>query len=361
MRAGWWSPVAQRGLRRLLNVALVSLVLATFVNWANPDVLLDALWVVLAIGAFVFGFAMTVLRIVIVMGVKVIYLTWSASSQGLPLDLDVIELTEWPLVVTISLIVALLADRVAANARRYAALYRQASERLVTAHEEERAKLARDLHDGVGQTLTAALLTIDAADAALMPTPGAPPKPVRTASAQIAIGRARTLVGAALDEARDVAAQLRPLRIHEIGLGAAMKKLAASAGAPVETRFQARNLPAGLMEAERQIDTYRIVQEALGNAARHSRAEHIWIDVTLDFPNLKIEVGDDGIGFERPTMPIGLGLAGMEERAAILGGRVDIRSAEGKGTTVILAVPLFDRQLTIEEPARIAQGAEAVT
>ena len=361
MRAGWWSPTAQARLRWVLNAALVLLILATFINWADPDVMLDALWVVLAVGAFVFGFRMTVVRIGIVLAIKVIYLTWSASSQGRPLDLEVVELTEWPLVVTISLIVALMADRVSGLAGRYAALYRQASERLVTAHEEERARLARDLHDGVGQTLTAALLTIDAAGAALSGGPPGAGQPTPTAAAQVAIGRARTLVGAALDEARDVAAQLRPLRIHEIGLGAALKKLAASAGAPVDARFQARTLPAGVMEPERQIDTYRIVQEAVSNATRHSRAAHIWIKLKVHVPDLVIEVGDDGVGFKRPAVPVGLGLPGMEERAAILGGRLTIRTEEGTGTTVTLVVPLSDQRLVVDQPPRVVQSAEAVT
>ena len=357
MRAGWWSPKAQAGLRRLLNVAIVLLIVATFVNWADPDVLLDALWVVLAIGAFVFGFRMTVVRIAIVLAVKVVYLTWSATSKGVPLDLEVVELTEWPLVVTISLIVALMADRVSGLAGRYAALYRQASERLVTAHEEERARLARDLHDGLGQTLTAALLTIDAAAAGLG-DPAAASPPVASASAQATIARARALVAAALDEARDVAARLRPLRIHEIGLGAAIKKLAASAGTPVDARFRARTLPPGVMEPERQIDAYRIVQEALSNATRHSRATHIWIKASVDGPDVVLEVGDDGAGFRRPPLPVGLGLAGMEERAAILGGRLTIRTEEGKGTIVTLVVPQVDQRLATGELPRVAKGVE---
>ena len=77
------------------------------------------------------------------------------------------DFSEWPLMVAISVVVAIMADLLSTSAKRYAVLYRQASDRLHTAHEDERARLARDLHDGVGQTLTAVILTLDAAEAAL--------------------------------------------------------------------------------------------------------------------------------------------------------------------------------------------------
>ena len=85
--------------------------------------------------------------------------------------------------------------------------------------------------------------------------------------------RARTLAATALAEARDVAVRLRPTRVHEIGLGAALRNLAGSAGIAVELRFEPDLLPPGLLEPEVEIDVFRIVQEAVGNAARHSRAD----------------------------------------------------------------------------------------
>src|SRR6476469_11039529 len=105
-----------------------------------------------------------------------------------------------------------MADRVSRTARRYAGLYRQASDLLTTAQEDERARLARDLHDGVGQTLTAVVLTLDAAEASLRQARGAEEASIvsNVSSAEAAVGRARDLSIAALDETRDVAAQLRP-------------------------------------------------------------------------------------------------------------------------------------------------------
>jgi hypothetical protein len=162
------------------------------------------------------------------------------------------------------------------------------------------------------------------------------------------IRRAQVLAAAALDEVRDVAAQLRPARIREIGLGAAIANLADAAGVRVQVRFDPRELPAGLLGAEGEIEAYRIVQEALGNAARHGRARSIWIDGGVVDGQMRIEIGDSGVGFDAAASARGLGLDGMAERAAILNGRLEIRSLRGAGTTVALVVPLPDRPV---EPA----------
>lgn len=363
MRAAWLGPVRRVGVRRALDAALILLVVATFIPLFDPDVLLDSLWVVLAVGAFVFTFRMTLLRIGIVMATKLIYISVSALSHGLALELDLFELTEWPLVVIISVIVALMADRVAGMARRYATMYRDASERLMRANEDARARLARDIHDGVGQTLTASLLTIESASVSL-DRASAGRRPSREmVAARASLAQARSLVSAALEEAHDVAAQLRPLRINEIGLGAAIKALAESAGARIDTRFAASKLPPGLLEPDRQIDIFRIVQEALGNATAHSGAQRIWIKATVNPDVLRIEVGDDGRGFDRPADPTGLGLMSMEERASSLGGRLDVQSIKGVGTTVILTVPRARPAADAAIPATSlplsAQGGEA--
>ena len=115
---------------------------------------------------------------------------------------------------------------------------------------------------------------------------------------EAAVGRARDLSIAALDETRDVAAQLRPPRINEIGLGAAIGDLAETAGIPVEVRFRASILPPSVIDPNRQIDAYRVIQEAVGNAARHSHAENVWIDAEITDGRIRLTVGDDGVGFD---------------------------------------------------------------
>jgi signal transduction histidine kinase len=305
-----------------------------FLDVGDPEIVLQALWLTVAIGAFVYGLRAALARIAIAAAVMVGFL-WIAMAVGVPPTEEQLEFTEWPLMVAIAVIVAVLADRVSTSARHYASLYRQASERLVTAHEDERARLARDLHDGVGQTLTAVMLTLDSVESDLRSD-----DPASTVATQASLQRARTLAATALAEARDVAAQLRPSRVHEIGLGAALRNLAGSAGIAVELRFDPGLLPPGYLEPEMEIDIYRVVQEAVGNAARHSRAHRIWIGASVADGTVRLMVGDDGIGFATAERGRGLGLDGMLERAAIHGGTVDVRSQVGIGTRVDIVIPL---------------------
>lgn len=320
--------------RRVIDVTVFVLAVATFAGLGDAEILLHTMWVTIAVGAFIYGLRIALLRILIAGAVAIGY-SVVALGLGQPVEIEPHDLTEWPLMVVISVIVAIMADNIATSAKRYAALYRQASDRLHNAHEEERARLARDLHDGVGQTITAVILALDAAEAALpMAAVGTP------ASAAAPIRRAQVLAASALEEARDVAGRLRPARIHEIGLGAALHNLGEGAGMPVEVRLDPKILPAGALGPEREIDAYRIVQEAIGNAAHHSGARHVWIDGRVIDGQIRIEVGDDGAGFDPAAPSPGLGLDGMKERAAILDAGLEIRSRVGEGTTVALSLPL---------------------
>ena len=146
-----------------------------------------------------------------------------------------------------------------------------------------------------------------------------------------------------------MATQLRPTRIHEIGLGAALVNLAQDAGVAVEIRFDPGTMPPGMLEPEREIDTFRIVQEAIGNAARHSRATRIWIDSELSDGRIDLEVGDDGHGMDSSAWTRGLGLAGMQERATLLRADLEVRSRPGAGTIIKLSVRLSEAPA---DPAR---------
>jgi two-component system sensor histidine kinase DegS len=162
----------------------------------------------------------------------------------------------------------------------------------------------------------------------------------------------------ALEQARNVAIQLKPPRIHELGLGATIRDLADTAGVPVEIRFDPDILPPGLLEPDQEIGAYRVVQEAIGNAARHSHAAHIWIDAEVSDRLVRIEVGDDGVGFDQSARSRGMGLAGMQERSDILLGRLDIESRLAMGTTVTLAIPRETR-LTPSDGVLAGVAAEA--
>jgi signal transduction histidine kinase len=321
-------------LRRLVDVSCGLFAVGIFLRIGDPEILLQGLWLTVAIGAFIYGLVAALWRILVATVVMVGYLA-VADAVGLPPTEEQLEFTEWPLMVAIAGIVAVLADRVSTSARHYATMYRQASERLVTAHEEERASLARELHDGVGQTLTAVILTLDAADTELDV-----PVTDRDGAGQAGVRRAREMAASALAETRTVAAKLRPTRVHEIGLGAALSNLARSAGVAVELRFDPALLPPDMLEPELEIDVYRIVQEALGNAARHSHAGRIWIGGQVIDDTVRLVVGDDGVGFDESARGRGLGLDGMYERATIHGLHVDIRSQPGIGTRVEIIVPV---------------------
>ena len=320
--------------RRILDVISASPAIPLFARIGDPEIPLQALWLAVALGAFVYGLSAALARIGIGALVLVGYLSTSVTL-GVPPPEEHFEITEWPLMIGLAVIVAFLAERISTSARRYASLYRQASERLVTAHEEERARLARDLHDGVGQTLTAVVLNLDAAETAIRQAHHAD-EPHELDP----IHRARELAAAALAETRQVASELRPTRVHEIGLGAALRNLAGSAGVPVELRFESNVLPPGLLDPDLEIDIYRIVQEAIGNAARHSNARRIWIGAHVLDTTLRLVVADDGVGFVAGDRGRGLGIDGMLERAAIHGGTVEVHSRRGEGTRVEISVPL---------------------
>ena len=203
-------------LQLLLDGAFIALALATFAQVWDPDILFHGIWVVLTLEAFLFGLRVSAVRIALAMVLLVAYFALGASTGPSDPGFAELDLAEWPLMVVIAVVVAVMADRVASTGRRYAELYRRASDRLLTAQEDERKRLGRDLHDGVGQTLTAIVLTLDAAESTLWAGELAP-----SAMARSGIGRAQELAAIALDETRDVAYRLRPARFVETGLVAA--------------------------------------------------------------------------------------------------------------------------------------------
>ncbi len=312
---------------RLIQVALdvvgIALVWAAFVSpLFSPEIWFHGVFVVLAFHAFLFGLRPTLLRIAIVSVPLVVY----ANAPRLGLALPEMELTEWPLMFVIAATVAWMADRREATSRRYAALYRRAADRLLTVQEDERRRIARELHDGVGQVLTALTLTLDA-------QPAQPTDDDRRA--------ARHLADTALAETRDLAERLRPARLDEIGLVYALRDLAKRAGFPVVIEAAPDAADRDLLSPSAQAEVYRIVQEALANAARHSGASEARVTISRDARTLTITVADDGIGFD-PLDPAhaGIGLAGMEERAVLIGADLHVDSGPGLGTVVRLDAPL---------------------
>ena len=207
----------------------------------------------------------------------------------------------------------------------------------IAAQEAERARVARDLHDQVGQSLTSVLL-------ALRLVAGAVDHRL-TDRSQIRqqITETRDLVAQALRDVQAVATGLRPAVLDDFGLAAALERLAADLaarhGIPVD--LTADGLADGTrLPTDHEIAAYRVAQEALTNAVRHASAERVKVIATYAGGVLRVIVEDDGIGFDPAAVTHrSLGLAGMHERLAIVGGVLIIDSRPGRGTRVIAEVP----------------------
>ncbi|HYM10150.1 MAG TPA: sensor histidine kinase [Bryobacterales bacterium] len=211
------------------------------------------------------------------------------------------------------------------------------SMRLLEVQEDERRRIARELHDEIGQTLTALRIEISAAQSQWKA--GAPEVPER-------LERARALADKTVKTVRYISLLLRPSLLDDLGLGPALHWQAEDfthrTGIPVE--FSQEDFPPFLPDAHRTC-VYRIVQEALHNCDRHAAASRVRLSVCLVRENLIVEIEDDGRGFDAapkgaPRRLTGLGLRGMTERAAMLGGIVHIDSSPGAGTHVTLLLPL---------------------
>lgn len=216
-------------------------------------------------------------------------------------------------------------------------LERLEAERRYSAHaaldaqESERARVARDLHDEVNQSLTGLVLRIEA-----MRT-HAPPE----FSAELA--ETRAVAGQAMEELLALARQLRPTALDDLGLKAALAGLVEESGRTtgLETSFEASGGLATLPD-DVQLVTYRIAQEALSNAIRHADAGSIRVSLTRGEDGLELRVTDDGAGLDPDRVGTGLGLAGMRERALLIGGRLELESRPPLGTRVRLSVPAAD-------------------
>jgi len=212
--------------------------------------------------------------------------------------------------------------------RRLEAERRRAGTVALRAQEEERARVARDLHDEVNQSLTGLLLRLEAAREA------APPE----LEAQLA--ETKALANQAMRELLSLARQLRPTALDDLGLAAATAgQVEQLSRADFEATFAADGDFSDL-GGDAQLVVYRVAQEALSNAARHSDAGHVTVALRRrEDGGVELEVADDGCGFAFDDSESGLGIAGMRERALLAGGELTIESRPEAGTTIRLTVP----------------------
>ena len=228
--------------------------------------------------------------------------------------------------------------RQAAEIKQAEVMHRLLLEREFSAQEEERRRIARELHDEAGQLLTSLLVGLrtleDSASIAGVKAQG---------------HRLRTIAAQAMEEIGRLARGLHPTALEDHGLGVALSRYAAEYS---KTHKIAVHLTLGRLDSSNlphavQIRLYRILQEALTNVARHSRAKKVSIIFTRSATALTVAVIDDGCGFDAEAVAASshrLGIQSMRERAAMLGGTVSFTS-QGKGTRVLLQIPLHDRDL----------------
>ncbi len=201
---------------------------------------------------------------------------------------------------------------------------------VVEAQELERRRLARELHDETGQALTSILLGLRAMEDAKTE------EQVRAAAADL-----RELVVRTLQDVRQLAVELRPQALDDFGLIAALERLVETWTEQTGIGVQLEAGMLGRLPSEIETALYRIVQEALTNIVKHARASRVSIVLSGRERAVTVVIEDDGIGFApRSAREDGLGLVGMRERVALVGGRLEIESREGAGTTLQIEVPV---------------------
>jgi PAS domain S-box-containing protein len=200
---------------------------------------------------------------------------------------------------------------------------------LVTTQEEQRARIARNLHDSLGQQLTALRLTIERAQQA------------RVSGDELheVLARSLAIIASVSRELDFLAWEMRPAVLDDLGLAAALQRFLQewSQHYGIEPQFRLSGFRAGDLSKEAETTYYRIAQEALNNVLKHAHAKRV--DVLLETSRglVSLIVSDDGIGFDPGNAPVaidGLGMFSMRERAAVIGATLEVESSPGQGTTV---------------------------
>jgi signal transduction histidine kinase len=220
------------------------------------------------------------------------------------------------------------------------------SAKLLRAQENERRTLARELHDEVGQSLSAILMEADNASAAAGP-----------AEAREHLVAVRTLAEKTVNEVRDLALLLRPSMLDDFGLVPALnwhaREMTKRTGLNV---LLTADEAADELPEEHTTCIYRLVQEAVNNAARHASARTVHVELRREEERVYVSVRDDGAGFDTRIVR-GLGLLGMEERVRRLGGRIAVDSQPGRGTAISVELPVTELPAPVTERKEIVDGA----
>ncbi len=217
---------------------------------------------------------------------------------------------------------------------------------ILSAQEEERRRVARELHDETSQRLTALLIHTEILSQRLTTLPvSSIPEETRT-QLEEGCSSLTQLAQGTLDTIRVLAQQLRPSVLDDLGLEAALRWLAEDSRQrfhlAVDFHIDVQEHAAHLAHLPPDYETalFRIAQESLTNAARHAHARHINCSLCYDRHDMLLTISDDGCGFDLSPPKAGLGIRGMRERATLLGGALNLHSSQQKGTTIQAIFPL---------------------
>lgn len=217
-------------------------------------------------------------------------------------------------------------------------------ERVVAAQEEERKRLARELHDQTGQTLAGLAMGLHSVKAMMEASPG---------MAGQRLQELESMSASAVDDLRELIADLRPAQLDDLGLVPALRDMANHVAQRSAMQVQV-NASESRRRLRAQVETilYRLAQEALNNAARHSHAKNVWITLKFSTEAVMLDIRDDGVGFvpeaiiKTQSPRRAWGLLGMQERVTLVGGTLKIESAPGKGTRLVAHIPLIQVEET---------------
>jgi signal transduction histidine kinase len=229
--------------------------------------------------------------------------------------------------------VALSNAQLFAQLRRSQQEHMRLSRRIVVTQEEERHTISRELHDDLGQVLTALRIGLELASQEL---------PADATPLRARLDEAVVLAEAATDRVRRLAHDLRPPALSTLGLDATLEGLCHSVARQTWLRIDYAGVALPGLPDSIAIHLYRCLQEALTNVARHARAHHVQVSLTYDGTAIRLSVEDDGAGFDPEALshsPRGLGLTGMRERLDLLHGHLALASSPGRGTRLVATVP----------------------
>jgi two-component system, NarL family, sensor histidine kinase UhpB len=205
---------------------------------------------------------------------------------------------------------------------------RESARQALRVLEGERSRIARELHDEVGQTLTGAMLQVEALAARI-------PDDLRNELDEL-----RETARSGTEDVRRIARQLRPEALEDLGLQSALAALATSFGEQTQVNVKRRLKPSLPLSKDEELVVYRVAQEALTNVARHAQATRVVLRLHQNRALTVLTVRDNGRGLCAGALPSAHGIRGMRERAMLIGAQLQIDSKPGRGTEIKLSIPL---------------------